>query len=521
MSTPALVQALLDPTVSPLRGDRVELVETHISWVLLAHDRVYKIKKPVDLGFLDFTTLEQRRFYCLEEVRLNRRLAPEVYLGVVELTGTPERPRLGDGRPVIEVAVEMLRLPADRMLDRLVQEERVEPGLLEGIGRTVADFHSCAESGAEVDAFGSLDTIRRNWEENFAQTASLSADELPPDWREELRAWIAGFLGREANRFSARVEVGRIRDCHGDLQAQHVCCVEPIQIFDCIEFNRRFRYGDTAGEIAFLTMDLERLGRPDLATRFLNAYLEESGDWDAVPLLDFYGAYRAFLRGKVLAFQVAERPEVSAPARGLFAHSVAYARPRRTPRLLVTSGIMGVGKSTVARAAAERIGAVLIRTDAIRKRLAGVPLQQRAADAFGEGLYSTAMGRRTYAEALQTAGRLLAAGWPIVLDGSFSRRAERDEARHLASRLGVPSAVLWCNAPDDIVVDRLRARAADRHEVSDGRLELFAEHRARYEPPSGELDVVRLDTAGDRPVALDGILERPPGERQSRYGASD
>ena len=243
--------------------------------------------------------------------------------------------------------------------------------------------------------------------------------------RRRVREYVGAFLEREAARFVARVAAGRSRDCHGDLQAQHVCCVEPVQIFDCIEFNHRFRFGDVAGEIAFLAMDLERLGRPDLAIRFLNAYLEENGDYEAVPLLDFYRAYRAWVRAKVTAFQVADHPERAGEAQTLFELAGRFVAPHRRPRLVITTGVMGTGKSTAARHAAARLGAIVVRTDAVRKRLGGVPLRERVATTFGEGLYTPEMGRRTYVEAARLADELLRAGWPVIVDGSFSHAAER------------------------------------------------------------------------------------------------
>jgi aminoglycoside phosphotransferase family enzyme/predicted kinase len=496
-SGPPLIDALRDPRVYPHPVAAVEVVETHISWVVLAGERVYKIKKPVDLGFLDFTTLGRRRHFCEEEVRLNRRLAPDTYLGVVELTREAGRVRVGGSGAVVEVAVQMRRLPADRMLDRLVREGRADAFLLDAIGVLVARFHASADTGGEIDALAGIETVRANWEENFAQTVDFPPDVLPNEWRRAIRDYVAAFLAREAARFAARVRAGRSRDCHGDLQAQHICCTDPIQVFDCIEFNHRFRFSDTAGEIAFLLMDLERLGRPDLVTRFLNAYLEESGDYEAVPLLDFYRAYRAYVRGKVLGFQVADRPGLLAEARGLFGLAARYAAPRLPGRLWITTGVMGSGKSTVARLLIAGVGGVVIRMDAIRKRLAGVGLREHRAHGFGEGLYTRAMNRRTYAEALRLAEELLAARWAVVIDGSFPSGEDREAARAVARGRGVPFGVLWCEAPDSVIAARLRARVADLLEVSDGRVELLAAHRARYEPPTAEADAVRIDTVDD------------------------
>jgi uncharacterized protein len=499
---PRLVTALLDPAIYPHPVDRVEMLETHISWVFLAGDRAYKIKKPVDLGFLDFTSLDRRRFFCEEEVRLNRRLTRDVYLGVTEITGDDGHLRFGGRGPVQEIAVVMRRLPHDRMLDHLVRAGRAAPALVDDLGTIVARFHAAAPTGDEIDRLGGVETVRANWDENFAQTADLPPDVLPEESRHAVAAWVDTFLRQNADRFAARVAAGHSRDCHGDLQAQHVCCTEPIQIFDCIEFNHRFRYGDTASEIAFLAMDLDRLGRPDLAMRFLNAYLVESGDYGAVPLVDFYRTYRAYVRGKVLGFQIGDRPEAAGKARDRFALAVGYTRRATTRRLLITTGVIGSGKSTLARDLAARLRAVVVRTDAERKRVAGVALTTRGHAAYGEGLYTADMGQRTYAEVLRIAGETLEAGWPVMIDGAFSAADEREQARSLAARYKVPFSVVWCDAPDDVLADRLRRREADDREVSEGGVDLLRRHRAQYVRPEHEDHVIRADTT--RPLDTTG-----------------
>ena len=502
----ALVSGLLDPAVYPHAVDRVELVETHISWVFLAGERVYKVKKPVNLGFLDFTTLARRRRFCHEEVRLNRRLAPDVYLDVIDIKGTRRAPRFGGAGRAIEVAVVMRRLPAERMLESLVKGDAAPPELLDAIGVTVARFHAGAETGGEIDELGGLETMRRNWEENFAQTDALGPEILPDATRARVRAYVAAFLEREAARFAARVAAGKSRDCHGDLQAQHVCCVEPVQIFDCIEFNHRFRFGDVAGEIAFLAMDLERLGRPDLAIRFLNAYLEETGDYEAVPLLDFYRAYRAWVRGKVLSFLVADHPERAAEARALFALAARFAAPERRPRLLVTTGVMGSGKSTAARLAAARLGAIVIRTDAVQEaaRRPAAPRARR---------------RRVRRGAVHPRDEPahLCRG-PAAGRRAAPRGLARHRRRRVLSRRGAGGGARGRRPSPRTVHDPLVRRAGrgargaaprrseDRHEVSDGREELLALHRARYETPAAEPGVIRLDTTGDSARAVEAAL---------------
>ena len=502
MSTlPARVRPFADPSFYAHRPVAVEMIETHISWVFLAGEYVYKVKKPVNLGFLDFRTLARRRHFCREELRLNQRLAPSAYLDVVRVTRTGGGYRLGGEGRTHEVAVWMRRLPADRMLDRLVEAGQADHRLMEDLGRIIAAFHARAATGPAIAHFGGLPAIRRNLEENLARTGHFPPDVLPREIRAEVPAFLRRTLRTERRRLAGRVRGGHIRDCHGDLQAQHVCCTDPIQVFDCIEFNHRFRYGDTAGEIGFLTMDLDVLGRPDLALDFVNAYLDASGDYGAVPLLDFYRAYRAWIRGKVYGLQAvdprrADHAALVARARAYFDLAASYVRPRPAPSLTVMTGLSASGKSTVARGIAHTDRAVVVRTDAVRKQLAGVPWHQRHAGGLAEGLYTADMTARTYRTCLERAGELLAAGWSVVLDGVFGRRAERDAARALARERGAAFRVAWCDAPEAVLRARLRARAAAGRDLSDASEDVLDAQLRHYEPPAGEADVRRHEPAG-------------------------
>jgi uncharacterized protein len=382
------------------------------------------------------------------------------------------------------------------MLDGLVAAGKADHRLMQDIARTIADFHARAATGPAIARFGRVERIRRNLEENLAQTAHFSPEALPPETRDSVAAFLRQTLRGQRRRFAERIRAGRIRDCHGDLQTQHVCCTDPIQVFDCIEFNHRFRYGDTAGEIAFLAMDFDVLGRPDLALDFLNAYFDTSGDYGAVPLLDFYRAYRAWVRGKVHGLQAvdparADHAALTRRAREYFDLAATYVRSRGAPSLTVMTGLSASGKSRAAREIAHAAPAIVVRTDAVRKQLAGVPWHQRPAGGLGEGLYTPQMTERTYAACLDRAADLLGAGWSVILDGVFGRRAEREAARALARRCGVAFRIVWCEAPEPVLRERLRARRAAGRDLSDAGEDVLDLQLRHYESPAGEPDVER------------------------------
>ncbi len=306
----ALLQALSTPEAYPHSPQEVELVQTQISAVFLAGDYVYKVKKPVDFGFLDFTTLDKRRFYCHQEVTLNRRLCPDTYLGVVAITlGGNNFSVEGNGTEV-EYAVKMRTLPHQRMMDRLLQTNQVTPEMVERVAERLAEFHRQAEINKQLATIGGLDTVTQNTEENFVQTEDYVNRTITPEQYEKLKKYNYSFLKENAELFAKRVTEGRIRDCHGDLHAAHICFGNGLCIYDCIEFNDRFRYIDVASEVAFLAMDLDFHRRPDLSKHFVDAYVKACGDEELPALLDFYKCYRAYVRGKVEGFKLND-PHIS------------------------------------------------------------------------------------------------------------------------------------------------------------------------------------------------------------------
>jgi aminoglycoside phosphotransferase family enzyme len=296
---PVLIKALLNPGAYPEPPPRIELVQTQISYVFLAGDLVYKIKKPVDFGFLDFTTLEKRRHFCRKEVELNRRLCPDTYLGVVAVTKEKGNYTVGGRGKAEEYAVKMRRLPQQAMMDVLLTENKVTPEMIKQVARILAEFHRSAATGGEINEIGGINGVKKNTSENFEQTEKYAGSIVPRETFERVKDYTEGFIRKNTQFFRQRAEKGRIRDCHGDLHAAHICFGEKICIYDCIEFIDRFRYTDVAAEIAFLAMDLDHYGRYDLSDIFVKAYVKESGDGELMKLLDFYKCYRAYVRFKI------------------------------------------------------------------------------------------------------------------------------------------------------------------------------------------------------------------------------
>jgi aminoglycoside phosphotransferase family enzyme len=328
---PALVQALIKPEIYPHSPQKVELVQTQMSFLFLTGDYVYKVKKPVDLGYLDYTTLEKRRFFCQQEIELNRRLCPDIYLEVVPLVSSQGQIRLGGEGEIIEYAVKMRQLPRERMMDKLLPQDLVTEEMVMRVAEKLAAFHEKARTSPEISSYGKLDAIMINTEENFTQTEKYIGTSMSPQKYNRIKAYTDNFIESNKSLFHDRVKNGRIRDCHGDLHAAHVCFSNGIYIYDCVEFNDRFRYSDVASEVAFLAMDLDRFQRADLSQTFTKAYIRLSHDRELLQLLSFYKCYRAYVRGKVASFMLddpyvsqEEKTSVLATARMYFELAESY-----------------------------------------------------------------------------------------------------------------------------------------------------------------------------------------------------
>jgi aminoglycoside phosphotransferase family enzyme/predicted kinase len=527
----ALIAALLRPAAYPEPVGRVERIDTHISTVLLAGGFAYKIKKPVDLGFLDFTSLERRRLFCAEEVRLNRRTAPQVYLDVVPVTGPLEAARFGvrsatpaahDGGDddrgtrraaaagaagddaTVDYAVRMRRFDDAWLLDRLAQRGALSASQVDRLAAAVARFHQSAQRSPA--GFGTPEVAARWARENIA---SMREQVLSPAGRarlDALAAWTDAEVRVRQPLMAARVDAGFVRECHGDLHLGNIVLLdgEPVA-FDGIEFNAELRHIDVVSDIAFTFMDLLDHGLAPLAWRFLNTYLEHSGDYDGLALLRFYAVYRALVRAKVALIRL-QQPQVPQHARlrshASFEHYLALAERLRQPAaplLVVMTGLSGAGKSTVAGHLAEGIGGARVRSDIERKRLFGLG----ALDASGGTIYGAQATARTYDRLAELARTVVQGGFPVLVDAAFLRRDERLRFRALAAALGARHVLVSCEAPADVLRQRIAERAARGADPSEATVEVLERQIGwREVPGDDERDTaVFIDTARD-PAAV-------------------
>jgi aminoglycoside phosphotransferase family enzyme/predicted kinase len=516
-----LVDALRSPDAYPHAVDGVEVVQTHASYVLLAGDHAYKIKKPLDLGFLDYSTLEKRRSMCEEEVRLNRRLCSDVYLGVAPITRDGGTYRLGGDGEAIEYAVHMRRVPRARMLDAMLDRGEATAAVVRHVAREMAAFHARAATDTRISSFGRAEALRRNWDENFEQTAPFAGALLAEEPLAAVRSYVEAFLSGQVPLLEERAHGGRVRDCHGDLRSDAVYVREDggICVMDCIEFNDRIRYGDVAGDIGFLAMDLEYRGHRELSDELMGAYLGDARD-DTLPLvLRHYKAYRAFVRGKVEVMRSAEA-EVPEPARAAardaarryFGLAASYVRDEHPQWLLYSVGLSGSGKTYLADALACRIGAVVLSTDVVRRGMAaaepGANNKQQPA-AYGAGRYAEDERERVYERMRGLAREHLALGRGVILDATHIARSSREAVRALGRERGVPVLGVEVVASDALVRERIARRAEEGASASEATWEIYAEQKRRLEPVGPDEGVVVAVDAGRRLTSnLDAVVER-------------
>ncbi len=497
-----LITALHNPSIFPHVSNDWQLIETHISWVILCGDFAYKIKKALDLGFLDCTTLDSRKFYCEEEMRLNSRLAPELYLQVVPITGTSTQPQLGGTGPAFEYAVKMRRFPPAALLSELVDGGQLRAAHIDQLSAKISDFHLNISAATADMQFGEPQSVHAPARENFDQLRERVSNTIYLEWIERLQEWTE----REYQRCNAilqqRKKLGFVRECHGDMHLGNMVMIDDMPlIFDGIEFNPDLYWIDVMSDVAFLFMDLEHHGRRDYAFRFLNGYLELTGDYAGLQVFRYYLVYRAIVRAKVASIRADQQQNgvaQSASVAELEQHlqlALNNSQPQQ-PVLLVTHGLSGSGKSTLSARLAESMGAIRIRSDRERQRVLGKGLRDAKATAIETGVYSRSATAHTYEALEQLAEIVLDAGYSAIIDATFLTREQRQPFKALATRLVVPIRILSFQAEAEVLKQRITARQSEGRDISEADLNVLAHQMGEYTglDTDEECDVVLIDT---------------------------
>jgi len=510
------IAAMLDAGIYHHPVDSIELIETHISAVILTGDYVYKIKKPVDFGFLDFSTLEKRHACCLEELRLNRRMAPEIYLDVVAITGSPESPVIGGSGEAIEYAVKMAQFPQSAQLDHRLAAGQLRLEHMDAIAHMVADFHQRIDVADDTMAFGTNAAVYQPVDENFRQIAEHIDTAPYAGTLAMLEQWSRVTFERLSPVFVQRKHDGFIRECHGDMHLRNMLWLTTAEggknggrplAFDCIEFNANLRWIDVISEVAFLVMDLQSRQQQPLANRYLNSYLEATGDYAGAAVLPFYLCYRALVRAKVDALRLEqknltpqERAQSLAEFESYLELASSYVKAAK-PKLIIMRGMSASGKSTVSQQLLDAAGMIRIRSDVERKRLFDIAATTRAADDVGAGIYTEQASQQTYAKLRALAEQVISAGYSVIVDAAFLKYEQRQPFLQLAERLAVPCVILEVRAPAEVLRQRIIAR---KNDVSDAGLAVLEHQLSSWQPLHEEEQnhAVIVDTTETLPIDL-------------------
>lgn len=513
-----LIAALQNPSLYPHETDGFQVIETHISWVILTGSYAYKIKKPVNFGFLDFTELSGREFFCNEELRLNQRLTEGLYLDVLPITGSADAPQLDGQGPVIEYALKMRQFPQSQLLSTLQTNGELTTAHIDEMAVQIAHFHTHAPHVPLEHHQGTPDAVMEPVRQNFEQIRPFLSDKADLQQLEALEAWAEASFTRLHPLLEQRKAEGFIRECHGDIHLGNATLIDgKVVIFDCIEFNEPFRFTDVYADTAFLAMDLEDRGLKSLARRFVSQYLELTGDYQGLELLNFYKAYRALVRAKVSLFSMpAEASAVQRAAtlrqyRNYANLAESYSTiPSRF--LTITHGVSAVGKSSVAMRLIESLGAIRLRSDVVRKQLFG---EQAGDNTVGYGIYNADATIKTYDKLHELAGIVLRAGFPVVIDATYLKREQRDAAAKVAEATGVPCLILDCVAPDAVIEGWLTHRKSLGNDPSDATMEVVKAQQASREPLEADeaLRSKRVETNNSKSLdtLISDIRQRLPG----------
>jgi aminoglycoside phosphotransferase family enzyme/adenylate kinase family enzyme len=475
-----LIRALQDPGIYDHPVKQFSLIETHISWVILTGSFAYKIKKPVNLGFVDFSTLEKRHYFCVEELRLNRRFAPDLYLDVVAIRGSHKQPSLEKDGEIIEYAVKMREFSQRDLLDSYASAHRLEPDHIDSLADVIADFHRLAPPAKSDSVFGSVGTIKEWTRENFVNIEAEVPEKILPEYFQSLKKWCLTSSNKRLTNMIERHANGFVRECHGDLHLGNIALIDDhITPFDCIEFNPNLRWIDTTSEIAFVVMDLYAHGYPEYAWQFINRYFHANGDYAGIGLLRYYFVYRATVRAKVEALRLTpENPGItrSREAYQAVQHYLDLAQnwaSNRSPAIIVMHGLSGSGKSTLARHLSSTLGAIQIRSDVERKRMFGLDAKADSGSEVEKDIYSQEATNKTYDHLEDLTGKIIESGFTAIVDASFLKLMHRQQFSQLALNSHFPFVLVSCEASSEELASRIEQRIKNGEDPSEANLEVL------------------------------------------------
>ncbi|MFO8041386.1 MAG: AAA family ATPase [Sodalinema sp.] len=501
-SLPPLIQQMQQPEFYPHPVTQpIELKQTHGSFVLLTGEFVYKVKKSVDLGFFDYSTVEKRKHFCQEELRLNQRGAPGIYLAVLPIIQHGDRFLLDSNensdKDPVDYTLKMRQFPKDNLFVDLLDRGELTHAQMEDLGRLVADYHAEAATSEEISQFGEIAAIREAIDDNYHYTQAYIGRVQSQQQFQETKAYSDRIFTDHPDWFQARIANGKIRNCHGDLHLRNIALWgDRILLFDCIEFNQSFRYVDVMYDVAFTVMDCQARGRADLGNAFLNTYLEWTGDWQGLRVLPLYLSRQAYVRAKVTSFLLdddsippQEKEAAAQTAADYYRLAWSYTQSK-SGEIIMMSGLSGSGKSTTGRQIAQSQGGIQIRSDAVRKHLAGVPLNQRGPDA----IYCPEMSDRTYSQLADLGVMLADLGWTVILDAKYDRRRWRDKVHERSQAANITLKIVHCQAPLAVLEARLQQRTGDIADATADLLAKQAEQAEDFTPYERSLLVDRPDS---------------------------
>ena len=516
----ALIKALSEASAYPHEVTAVSIIETHISWVLLTGQYAYKIKKPVNFGFLDFSTLEKRRFFCYEELRLNRRLAADLYLDVVPVTGTPDQPKMGGAGEAIEYAVKMIQFPAGLTLSERAVSGQLSSDDCDQITDIIADFHETVAKAGEASSYGGSECIKHWFVENFDHIRPLLVDDKQKQQLQAIQTWGNDEWNNKAGLMQLRKQQGYVRECHGDLHLSNMTLInDKVTLFDCIEFNPKLRWIDVISEVAFLVIDLLHFGYDCYAYRLLNHYLQHTGDYQGMALMRYYLVYRALVCAKVSLLRQAQQLNDADDNQACLKYTEFAKLAERFTQvgqvaLIITHGYSCSGKSTIAGQLAEKIGAIQIRSDIERKRLFGYRAQEHTGSGLDSGLYTQEAGRKTYLHLAECAKVVIESGFSAIIDAAFLKTEQRDLFRQLSTECGVQFFIVDFQASDEELSRRISQRQND---ASEATIDVLRHQQQSTQPMSSEEQnfVITINTESGN--ALDILLNYVDGNSGTLY----